>query len=135
MSEEVVQSPQAAVGYSAQALQPQKDVQVVHGKADSAVVALAEAPAPVKGALQQALDVPHDGSATQAARSSCEDPVVEEVEDTPVAQLLHVQTLHATGRELRESSIVVIIAVLLLAAYVGLCDAVMLFALHALTGQ
>ncbi|MBP7275079.1 MAG: preprotein translocase subunit SecE [Kiritimatiellae bacterium] len=40
-----------------------------------------------------------------------------------------------TGRELRESSIVVIIAVLLLAAYIGLCDSVMMFALHALTGR
>ena len=40
-----------------------------------------------------------------------------------------------TGRELRESSIVVIVAVLLLAVYISLCDGVMLTALHALTGR
>ena len=40
-----------------------------------------------------------------------------------------------TGRELRESSIVVVVAVLLLAVYISVCDATMLFALHKLTGR
>lgn len=40
-----------------------------------------------------------------------------------------------TGRELRESSIVVIVAVLMLAVYISVCDSVMLVALHKLTGR
>lgn len=40
-----------------------------------------------------------------------------------------------TGRELGESTVVVMVAVLLLAVYIGLCDAVMLSALHVLVGR
>jgi preprotein translocase subunit SecE len=40
-----------------------------------------------------------------------------------------------SARELRESSVVIVVAVLMLAAYIGLCDAVMLGLIGALVGR